>query len=259
MAPAGRLSASVINLPYAPKFNGNISTLTNDVRATPTVSSGVLSGPWPARANVTLGGGLQAWTLSATAYANTGAVAGVQATLDGSNVAQANLAFNLTGTHATLPTMMFGTALAAGSHTLMVNPLNSNSSSSVYDTAVYQVCEYYNNPTIVCGSVNGPWSAGSGAANVILTGGVQTWQISASAYANNAAVTGIQVLIDGTLVGTSKLAFNQTGVHASLPTVLMNTSLAAGAHTISIRHLDSNVSSSAFDVASYQVVAFRPS
>ena len=259
--PTGRLAAAVLSLPNASRFTGNLSQLNNDLYRVPSLASYTLTGPWPQTSNVVLAGGTQAWMVSTSAYANTaGVVTGVKVAIDGTVSGQSALPFNLTGCHTTLPTVLFGTTLAAGTHSVTVSPLNGNLASSVFDTCSFMVSEYGNSySTVRSGVVQGPWSNTS-VANVVLGGGIQNWVLSTSVYAANSgvsSVTGVQVGVDGSVRANASLAFNQVGVHASLPTVMFTTNLAAGTHSLSVTPLNGACGSSVYDSCSYMVNEFR--
>lgn len=260
-ATTGRLSTAVLSLPNASRFTGNLSQLKNDLYRVPSLGSYTMTGPWPQTSSVVLAGGTQAWMVSTSAYANTaGVVTGVKVSIDGTVLGQSALPFNLTGCHTTLPTVLFGTALAAGTHTLSVSPLNANLASSLFDTCSFMFSEYGNSySTVKSGVVQGPWSNAS-VANVVLGGGLQNWVLSTSVYAANtgvSSVTGVQVAVDGSVQGNTSLAFNQIGVHASLPTVMFTTNLAAGTHSLSVTPLNGACGSSVYDSCAYMVNEFK--
>ncbi len=249
------MTAAVIKLPNARRFTGKVSQLTVDVY-NPTSVSYVLPGPWPQTANVVTAGGTQTWSVSTTGYANVGGVVtGVTVAIDGTVVGQSVLPFNLSGSHTTLPTTLFVTSLNAGSHNFTVSPLN-NLSSSAFDTCSLGMMEYPANATVRSGVLQGPWATNS-ATPVTLNGGQQSWTMSASMYASNSSVTGVAVFVDGVNTANSMLAFNQTGVHVTLPTIMFTTSLAAGNHNIVVAPLNAVSSSSQFDTCSYLINEFN--
>ena len=78
--------------------------------------------------------------------------------------------------------------------------------------------------------------------------GPTTFLFSGTAWSQTANVPiGVQVLLDGSVIGTSKLYSNSTGEHKTLPAQVMVTDLEPGQHKIVFQALNGNTITDAND------------
>lgn len=107
-----------------------------------------LKGPWTGPNNtgsLTLGGGTQVWTVSASAWSNaSNGNCKLNCVIDASQTFSTTMWLNPASTHMTFPAMMFTTALPAGAHTFSITLDGSAGSctSDVNDTVQLQVIEF---------------------------------------------------------------------------------------------------------------------
>ena len=71
--------------------------------------------------------------------------------------------------------------------------------------------------------------------------GPATFQFSGTAWSTTANVLiGVQVLLDGVVIGTAQLYSNSTSEHKTLPTQVMDAVLQSGQHKIVFQALNAN-------------------
>ena len=107
-----------------------------------------LKGPWVPPNNtgsLTLSGGTQVWSVSASAWSN--AANGnckMNCIVDSTQTFSSTMSINPASTHMTFPSMMFTTSLPAGSHTFTITLDGSAGSctSDSNDTVQLQVIEF---------------------------------------------------------------------------------------------------------------------
>jgi len=85
--------------------------------------------------------------------------------------------------------------------------------------------------------------------------GPVTIAFSGSAWASvSNTLIGVDVLLDGALLGTALLYSNQTQEHRTLPTQFFASKLSDGAHTITLRATNANTTSDANDFYSLWII-----
>jgi hypothetical protein len=198
-------------------------------------------GPLTSQGNFTSQGGILYMTVSGSAWSKSASTTiSVAVSVDGKLMGTAQVFTNEASSHkALVPLALHLQQLAAGQHTvsLAAGAGTITDQNDFFDVTVTEYVAGSANITPVYANAVGPLplSGDTFTSN----GGVLTLNASGSGWSSAAsAVIGMNVLVDGTVVGTSQVFTNEASSHkAFIPISVPLPGVGAGSHVVALQPL----------------------